>query len=83
MIDGHPRTTNEEGKKSKDQVARVRFEEFGSSSLDVLVLYYVNSPKWDDLIDVRQDINYKIMEIVRKHHSDFAFPSTTVYLQKN
>jgi MscS family membrane protein len=83
MIDGHPRTTNEEGKKSKDQVARVRFEEFGSSSLDVLVLYYVNSPKWDDLIDVRQDINYKIMEIVKKHNSDFAFPSTTVYLQKN
>jgi len=83
MIDGHPRTTNEEGKKSKDQVARVRFEEFGSSSLDVLVLYYVNSPKWDDLIDVRQEINYKIMEIVKKHNSDFAFPSTTVYLQKN
>ena len=83
MIDGHPRTTNEEGEKSKDQVARVRFEEFGSSSLDVLVLYYVNSPKWDDLIDVRQEINYKIMEIVKKHNSDFAFPSTTVYLQKN
>ena len=83
MIDGHPRTTNEEGKKSKDQVARVRFEEFGSSSLDVLVLYYVNSPKWDDLIDVRQEINYKIMEIVKKHNSDFAFPSRTVYLQNN
>jgi len=83
MIDGHPRTTNEEGGKSKDQVARVRFEEFGSSSLDVLVLYYVNSPKWDDLIDVRQEINYKIMEIIKKHNSDFAFPSTTVYLQKN
>ena len=83
MIDGHPRTTNEEGGKSKGQVARVRFEEFSSSSLDVLVLYYVNSPKWDDLIDVRQEINYKIMEIVKKHNSDFAFPSTTVYLQKN
>ena len=31
----------------------------------------------------REDINYKIMEIVKKHNSDFAFPSTTVYLQKN
>ena len=82
MIDEHPQTTSPEGEKSKDQDARVRFDEFGSSSLDILVLYYVNSPRWEDLIDVREDINYKIMDIVRGHGSDFAFPSTTVYLQK-
>lgn len=74
MVDDHPKT-NDEGK--------VRFQEFGSSSLDVLVIYFVDSPSWDDLIDVREDINYKIMEIIKKHNSDFAFPSTTVYLQKN
>lgn len=83
MIDQHPRTTNSEGIKSKDQEGRVRFEEFGDSSLNILVLYYVDSPKWDDLIDVRQEVNYKIMDIVKKHNSDFAFPSTTVYLQNN
>jgi len=73
MINQHPKT-NQEGK--------VRFQEFGSSSLDVLVMYFVDSPKWNDLIDVKEDVNYKIMEIVKKHNSDFAFPSTTVYLQK-
>ena len=83
MIDNHPRTTNAEGKKSKDKEGKVRFDEFGDSSLNILVLYYVDSPKWEDLIDVRQDVNYKIMEIVKKHNSDFAFPSTTVYLQQN
>jgi MscS family membrane protein len=74
MVDDHPKT-NDEGK--------VKFQEFGSSSLDILVMYFVDSPSWSDLIDVREDINYKIMEIVKKHNSDFAFPSTTVYLQKN
>ncbi len=73
MINQHPKT-NEEGK--------VRFQEFGSSSLDILVMYFVDSPKWNDLIDVKEDVNYKIMEIVKRHNSDFAFPSTTVYLQK-
>tara|TARA_B100000902_G_scaffold280180_1_gene265985 strand:- start:4790 stop:5890 length:1101 start_codon:yes stop_codon:yes gene_type:complete len=73
LIDNHPKT-NQEGK--------VRFQEFGASSLDILVLYYVNSPLWEDLIDVKEDINFNIMEIVNKHNSDFAFPSTTVYLQK-
>ena len=27
-------------------------------------------------------INYKIIEIVKKHKSEFAFPSRTIYLQK-
>ena len=73
MINQHEKT-NQEGK--------VRFQEFGSSSLDILVIYFVDSPRWDDLIDVKEDINYKIMEIIKKNNSDFAFPSTTVYLQK-
>ena len=74
MINRHEKT-NEEGK--------VRFQEFGASSLDIMVLYYVNSPKWGDLIDVKEDVNYKIMDIVKKHNSDFAFPSTSVYLHQN
>ena len=74
MINQHEKT-NQDGK--------VRFQEFGSSSLDIMIMYFVDSPRWDDLIDVKEDVNYKIMEIVKKHNSDFAFPSTTVYLQKN
>lgn len=59
----------------------VRFQEFGSSSLDILIIFFVNSHKWNDYINTKQDINYKIMEIVKSHNCDFAFPSTTVYLQ--
>jgi len=73
MIDLHEKTNDE---------TEVRFQEFGSSSLDIMVLYFVNSPEWEDLIDVKEEINYKIMEIIKKHNSNFAFPSTTVYLQK-
>jgi MscS family membrane protein len=74
MINTHEKT-NQDG--------RVRFQEFGSSSLDIMVMYFVDSPKWEDLINVKEELNYKIMEIVKKHNSDFAFPSSTVYLQKN
>lgn len=73
LIDNHPNT-------NKDGV--VRFLEFGASSLDVMVLYFVNSPDWKLLIDTKQDINYKIIEIVKKYNSDFAYPSTSVYLEK-
>lgn len=73
LINEHPKT---------DQEGRVKFQEFGASSLDIMVLYYVDSTKWDDFIDVKEDINYKIMEIVKNNKCEFAFPSTTVYLQK-
>ena len=74
LVDDHP-MTNEDG--------RVRFLSFGGSSLDIMVLYYVNSPEWEDLIDTQQKINYSIIEIVNKHNSEFAFPSTSVYIEKN
>ena len=73
LINEHPKT---------DQEGRVKFQEFGASSLDIMVLYYVSSTKWDDFIDVKEDINFKIMEIVKNNDCEFAFPSTTVYLQK-
>ena len=73
MINKHEKT-NQDGK--------VRFQDFGSSSLDIMVVYFVNSSKWEDLINTKQDINYMIMGIVKKYNSDFAFPSTTVYLNK-
>jgi len=73
LINEHPKT---------DQEGRVKFQEFGASSLDIMVLYYVDSTKWDDFIDVKEDINFKIMEIVKNNNCEFAFPSTTVYLQK-
>ena len=74
MINAHPNTT--------DDGARVRFDAFGSSSLDLLVLYYVNSPDWELLINTRQEINFSIIEIIHQHHSDFAFPTTSVHIEK-
>jgi MscS family membrane protein len=73
MIDSHD-STNQEG--------RVRFMDFGESSLDIMILFYVNSSNWDDFINTRQDINYQIMGIIKKHNSDFAFPSRTIFMKK-
>ena len=74
LIDEHP-MTNQEGK--------VRFLEFGPSSLDIMVLYYVDSPDWEVLIDAKQKINFDIIDIVNKYKCEFAFPSTSVYIEKN
>ncbi|MFL2612831.1 MAG: mechanosensitive ion channel family protein [Flavobacteriaceae bacterium] len=74
LVDKHP-NTNQDG--------LVRFFNFGASSLDIMVVYFVNSPDWNLLVDTKQEINYKIIEIVKKHGSDFAFPSTSLYFENN
>ncbi|PCH96458.1 MAG: mechanosensitive ion channel protein MscS [Bacteroidetes bacterium] len=72
-LDDHE-MTNEDG--------LVRFEEFGDSSLNIMVLMYVDTQQYAKFLEVLEDVNFQIMEIVKRNGSDFAFPSTTVYLQK-
>jgi MscS family membrane protein len=74
FIDNHP-NTNSDGK--------VRFHEFGSSSLDIMVLFFVDTMDWTVYLDVKQEILYKIIEVVKKYGSDFAFPSSSIYIEKN
>ena len=72
LVDKHP-NTNQDG--------LVRFFNFGASSLDIMVIYFVNSPDWNLLVDTKQEINFKIIEIVKKHGSDFAFPTRSLYFE--
>jgi MscS family membrane protein len=73
-IDNHP-NTNQEG--------IVRFHDFGPSSLDIMVLFFVDTMDWTIYLDVKQEILYRIIEIVKKHGAEFAYPSTSVYIEKN
>lgn len=73
FIDEHAHT-NQEGK--------VSFTDFGSSSLEIMVQYFVDTMDWAVYLQVKQDINFKIMEIVKKHNTNFAYPTTTVFLNQ-
>ena len=73
-IDEHPRT-NQDG--------RVRFMNLGPSSKDIMIQYFVDTMNWDEYIDTKQEINFKIVEIVEQNGASFAFPTTTVHLAKD
>jgi MscS family membrane protein len=72
-LDEHPHT---------NQDAQVRFMEFGSSSLDIMIQYFVDTMDWPLYLQCKEEINYKIMQIVEEKGTEFAFPSQTVYLQQ-
>lgn len=60
----------------------VKFSEFNSSSLDILVVYFVLTSELETFLNIKEEINFKIMEIVQQHGCSFAFPSTSVYVEK-
>ncbi|MDZ4667120.1 MAG: mechanosensitive ion channel family protein [bacterium] len=61
----------------------VRFTDFDSSSLNLFVSYYVDSNDYETMIAIKEKINIKIMEIVKSHSCDFAYPTRTIFLEKN
>lgn len=71
FIDNHPQT-NQDG--------RIRFQNLGASSKDVMVLYFVEALDWNEFINIKEEVAYKIVEIVEKHGADFAFPTQTLHL---
>jgi len=74
LVDEHP-NTNQDGE--------IHFTEFGGSSLDIMVLYYIDTMDWGVFLRVKEEINFEIMRIVQHHGADFAFPSQSVYIEKN
>ncbi len=58
----------------------VSFTEFGASSLNILVIYWIKN--MDNILGARNSINMEIKKRFDKAGIGFAFPSTTVYLKK-
>jgi MscS family membrane protein len=69
-----------EGISHKDTLL-VNFESFGDSSLNIFVYTFTNTANWENYLQIKEDINLKIMKIVSKHGAGFAFPSHSLYIE--
>jgi MscS family membrane protein len=69
-----------EHSKVESTSARVRFVRFGNSSLDLEVFAYVLETEYEPFLHIQEDLLLRIMDIVERSGSGFAFPSQTTYL---
>jgi len=67
---------------SKELGYTVAFSTFGASSLNVSVLYFTTLTDYENYIKTIERINFEIMAIVEARGSSFAFPSTSLYIEK-
>ena len=71
----HPMTID----RDRRNAVRVRFIGFGDYSLNVGVRAYIRAHDYSEFLSIQEDIMLRIMDIVKKAGTGFAFPSSTVY----
>jgi len=57
----------------------VYLDEFGDSSINILIYCFSKSVNWEDWLKVKQDVMEQIMMILEKNSLEFAFPSLSIY----
>ncbi|HEV7349940.1 mechanosensitive ion channel family protein [Telluribacter sp.] len=74
-------TTLNEHEKTRQEPGVVRFDKFGESSLDLLIIFYVLTQDIKEFNQVKEEINLAIIKIVEKHGARFAFPARELYIR--
>jgi len=59
----------------------VRIDKLESSSINILIYCFTKTTKWGDWLKIKEDLAYKIKEIVENAGTSFAFPSQSVYIE--
>ena len=75
MLHAHP--------KIHSETVRVRFADFGQSSLDIGVRIYALTQDFNEYHAIREDVLLRMSDIVKKSGSGFAFPSQTLYMGRD
>lgn len=59
----------------------IYFDEFSDSSLSLFCYFFTKTTVWAEYLQVREDVNLKIMKIVEDNKASFAFPSQSLYIE--
>ncbi|HKJ09945.1 MAG TPA: mechanosensitive ion channel family protein [Gammaproteobacteria bacterium] len=62
------------------QTLMVNFNAFGPSSLDFFVYCFTRTTVWTEYHEVKQDVLFKIQNIIARHGAEIAFPTSTVHV---
>ena len=67
--------------ENPEQESFARTAELGSSSIDIRILCYTDPVGLTDFSKIKQNLIFEIINIVRSNGSEFAYPSTSVYIE--
>ena len=68
---------------SKDTILSVKIDQFAASSIDIKLICFTKTKYYLEWMKVKDILAFEIKNIVEKHKASFAFPSTSIYVEKN
>lgn len=61
----------------------VRVNDFSDSAIDILVYCFTNTTDWGEWLEIRERFAYRIKQVVEGAGAGFAFPSRSIYIEKD
>lgn len=74
MLSNHPEIDT-------TQTMIVNFNKFAPSSLDFFLYTFTKTTDWIKFHEVKQDVLFKITELVEKHDAEIAYPTSTIHIE--
>ena len=69
--------------KTGDTFLTVKIEQFAASSIDIRLICFTKTKHYLEWMSVKDTLATKIKTIVENNKASFAFPSTSIYVEKN
>ena len=68
---------------SDDTILSVKIDQFAASSIDIKLICFTKTKQYLEWMKVKDILAIEIKSIVEKNKASFAFPSTSIYVEKN
>ena len=75
-------SSSEEFVVNEEYKAIIRLEKFNDSSIDILINAFTNTSDWEQFLKIKENLAFKIKSIIEKNNCTFAFPSSSIYIEK-
>lgn len=59
----------------------VRIDKFNDSSIDIMIYCFTKTTNWGEWLKIKEELAYKIKNIVESAGTGFAFPSQSIYVE--
>ena len=74
---------NKDFKIGEDTEHAVIIDKFSDSSIDLYVRCFTKTNEWSEWLKVKERLAVEVKKIVESNGASFAFPSTSIYVEKN
>ena len=60
----------------------INFQEISDNGMDLVVVAYINRTNYAEYLDIKEEINYRVMEILENERVEMAYNTQTMYLKR-